>query len=208
MHEFPANSARVKRGEGPPQQDEPIERVTSGEAVQRKRGLGRQFKRTFINGTARGAAEYVVADVVVPTVRDLIFEAFQSGLERLVYGESRIRRSGGSSYPSVGHVNYQGISSNKPPASRVLSQRSRARHDFGEIRIQSRQEAEEVIERMFDILSRYGQVTVADLYALTGIQSSHTDVKWGWSALRGAKVASLRGGGYLLDLPTPESLER
>jgi hypothetical protein len=59
---------------------------------------------------------------------------------------------------------------------------------------------------MFDILSRYEVVLVADLYELTGIQTSHTDHRWGWNSLRGAKVVPIRGKGYLLDLPEPTQL--
>ena len=88
----------------------------------------------------------------------------------------------------------------------MLSRRSRTRQEFDEIVIQSRQEANEVLDRMYDILSRYGSVAVADLYELTGIQAAHTDYKWGWTDLRGAKASKLRQGGYLLDLPEPETL--
>lgn len=213
MQDFPGNSRKAQeRLEGPPQDERPkIEQVTSATAVRRKPGLGQRFRETFIGGTARGAAEYVVTDVVVPTIRDLIFEAFQSGLEKLVYGESRVRHRGtsmSSDYSAVGRVNYAGMSTNKPAQTRTLSQRSRARHDFGEIVIQNRMEAEEVLGIMYEELSRFGQVNVAVLYELCGIQSSHADHNWGWNALRGAKVVPTRSGGYLLDLPEPEPLSR
>lgn len=212
MDDFPANSAKVRsRPEGaPPDQTirrgEAIEQITSAEAKVRKRGIGRKFKETFVGGSARMATEYMITEVVIPAVQDTILEALQGGLERLIKGESRSRRfTNTSSYSNLGHVNYGGM--NKAPVPRTISQQSRSRHDFGEIVIRSRQEAEEVIERMFDILSRYGIVSVADLYELTGIQSGHTDQKWGWTALRGAKVARLRSGDFLLDLPAPESLD-
>jgi len=214
MQDFPANSAKVRtRSEGPPQdktEEHPkkVERITSAEAVQRKRGLGRKFKDTFVGGNARTALEYMFTDVVVPSIRDLMAEAVHAVTDRMIYGDTRPRRGASASgYSNVPHVNYQGMSSAKP-TSRALSQQSRTRHDFGEIVIASRGEAEEVLDRLFDILSRYGSVPVADLYELTGIQSSHTDHKWGWTALRGAKVARLRTGGYLLELPNPEPLDR
>lgn len=215
MQDFPANSAKARaRSEGPKlsEQPEKIERITSADAIQRKRGLGRQFKDTFIEGSARMAFDYMVTDIVVPAVRDLLFDALQGGLDRVIYGESRIRRgrSSPSSYPtSTAHVDYRGISSNRAPqTARTLSQQSRARHDFGEIVLQSRQDAEDVIDRMFDVLARYGSVPVSTLYALTGIQASHTDEKWGWTSLAGAKAARQRNGGFLLDLPDPEPLDR
>lgn len=159
------------------------------------------------------ALEYMATDIVVPAVRDLIYEALQGGLDRMIYGESHSHRrrpsSTSTSYSNVPHVNYQGMSSNRQPnTARTLSQRARTRHDFGGIVLQSRQDAEEVIDRMFDVLARYGSVPVTTLYALTGIQASHTDEKWGWTSLAGAKAAKQRDGGYLLDLPDPEPLGR
>jgi hypothetical protein len=55
MQEFPANSAKPRTGllKVPPPGERPkVERVVSGEAKTRKRGLGKQFKETFIAGTA------------------------------------------------------------------------------------------------------------------------------------------------------------
>jgi len=88
----------------------------------------------------------------------------------------------------------------------MLSRASRARHDFADIVIPSQREANEVIDRLFDLLSRYGSASVADLYELTGIQSNHTDMKWGWTELPGARAARLRDGTYLLELPEPQPL--
>lgn len=212
MQDFPANSAKAKvRSEGPPQDQtrgEAVRQITSAEAVRRKRGVGRRFKETFVSGSAKMAFDYMVLEVVIPAVQDTLIDAFQGGVERLIRGEGARSRRGStpSSYSGLGHVNYQGMS--KAPPTRSLSQRSRSRHDFGEIVIQSRQEGEDVLERLFDILSRYGSVSVADLYALTGIEAGHTDHKWGWTSLRGARVEKLRTGGYLLALPHTEPLDR
>lgn len=211
MQEFPANSAKAReRSESPPQREKKIEQVTSATAERRKPRLGRKFKETFVGGSARGAVEYMIVEVVVPAIQDTLIDAFQGGVERLIRGEgARPRRGSTSSYSNLGHVNYQSMSSSKPPTSRSLSQRSRARHDFGEIVIPNRQEAEEVLERLYDELSRDGEVKVAVLYELTGIQSSHVDHRWGWKSLRGSKVLGRpRLGGYLLDLPEPEPLDR
>lgn len=211
MQDFPANSRKAKDRAEEPLEDEQrrVEQVTSAGAKVRKRGLSRKFKETFVVGTARGAVEYMVVDVVVPAIQDTLIDALQGGIERLIKGEGRRRSSGGMSrYSDVGHVNYAGMSSNKPSTPRTLSQKSRARHDFGEIVIVRREEAEDVLDRLYEELSRYGRVTVAVLYELTGIQSSHADQNWGWTALRGAKIRTLRGGGYLLDLPDPEPLSR
>lgn len=213
MTEFPANSDKARRGSEIPQdptREKRVEQVTSASAERRKPRMGRKFKETFVGGSARGAVEYMVVEVVVPAIQDTLIDAFQGGIERLIRGEgARVRRGSTPTYSSLGRVNYQSMSSSKPPTSRAMSQQSRARHDFGEILIQNRAEAEEVLERLYDELSRYNEVTVAVLYELTGIQSSHVDHRWGWKSLRGAKVLGRpRLGGYLLDLPEPEPLDR
>jgi hypothetical protein len=206
MDSFPSNSkARVEPKE--------IKQVTSAKiATGRKRGLGRRFRETFIAGDSRSAFEYMFVDVVVPAIQDTLIDAFQGGVERLIRGESpRHRRNiRPTTYSELGHVDYRGMNTGArrsvAPAQRMMSRRSRARQNFDELVIQTLPEAHEVIDRMYDILSRYGSVSVADLYELTGVQSAHTDMKWGWYDLRGAKAARLRQGGYLLDLPEPEEL--
>lgn len=206
MQDFPANSQKAKARAEP---REKVERVTSAETVRRKRGLGTRFKETFIGGDARSATDHVVFSVVVPEVRDMLYNAFVAGMETMIYGESKAHRRGsGSGYPGMGHVRYDrmGPSAAKPPEPRLLSRRSRARHDFDDVVISSRSEAEEVIDRLFDLLSRHGSASVADLYELTGVQSSHVDMKWGWTELRGARAIG-RNGRYMLDLPEPEPLD-
>lgn len=218
MEQFPGNSQKARV----PDEPKKIERVTSAKVGRGKRRLGKQFKETFVTGDdARGVMEYVIIDIIVPEIKDLFVDVVQSGIERWVHGgdNRRVRRGRipSTTYDNVGRVAYDSISrgpygssrqSTTTQPQRTMSRPSRARHRFDELIIPTRQEAEEVIDRMFDILSRYGSVSVADLYELTGVQSSHTDMKWGWTQLRGAKAVPVRRqGGFLLDLPEPESLD-
>jgi hypothetical protein len=87
-----------------------------------------------------------------------------------------------------------------------MSRQGRARHDFDEIVLDERSEAEEVLDRLFDVVNKYESATVADLYDLVGLPSTHADYKWGWTDLRGAGVSRIRDG-YLLDLPDPEIID-
>lgn len=191
--------------------DKDVRRVTTGEPKMRKKSLGKQFTSTFIGGDAKTATEYVIFSVLIPAAKDALAEAASQGFEKLIFGESRARRSsaprpGGS----LGHVAYQQYSkaARGPLAAerRPISERARSNHDFGEIVLEHRVEAEEVVDQMFEILGRYNAVTVSDLYQLCGARSTHTDKKWGWDDLTGAGVTKIRGG-YLLDLPDPEPLD-
>ena len=202
--DFPPNSDVSKRAA----QDKNIERVTSGEAVRRKRPLRRQFRDVFVGGTIRDAMHFVVLDVLLPAAKDMIVEAGSQGIEKLIFGEGRRYR--GVTRPQsgpLGNIQYNRYSSTRMPssASRALSRRARAEHNFDEIVLDSREEAEEVIDRLFDLVSRYDTATVSDLYELVGLSSNYTDNQWGWTDLRGAGVQRIRDG-YLLDLPDPDPL--
>lgn len=211
MEDLPPNSHKAQDVARGPRN---IERVTSAKVVRRRRPLGKQFASTFFGGDARTAFGYMIEGVLIPAAREAIVEGVTSLVEKIVYNDSRPRRGGAP--PSVyGRVDYRSKSSGHPAdprsvsAAPTVSRGSRARHDFGELVLQSRAEAQEVIDQMRIILDQYDMVLVADLYALTGIQSGHTDHKWGWTSLHGAEIGRVRGGGgYVLDLPAPVPLDR
>ena len=201
--EFPPNSDKSKLGE---YEDKNIKQVTSSPVIRRKKGLGKQFKSIFFGGDAKTALQYGIYDVVIPAAKEMIVDFGRETLEKLVMGSSRRQRNAPTAGPG-GYVSYNryAMRAQQPQAPRMLTQRGRARHDFDEIVLETRQEAEDVIDRLFDLVGQYGSASVSDLYELVGIQATHADQKWGWEELRGAGVSRVRGG-YLLDLPDPEPL--
>ena len=203
--EFPPNSEASKRVII---EDKNIERVTSSDPVRKKRSLRKQFTETFVAGDAKSAFRYVIFDVVLPAAKDMIVEAGSQGIEKLIFGDSRRRGSTPPVSGPTGYVSYNryamgGNRSTGP--SRAISRQARAKHNFDEIILDQRAEAEEVIDRLFDLVSRYESASVADLYELVGLAAAHTDHKWGWTDLHGAGVTRI-SGGYLLDLPEPHPL--
>lgn len=206
--EFPSNSKTPKVDPSPEPKD--IQKVVSAEVIQRKRPLGKRFLDSIVGGDANTAKQYVLHDVVIPAIRDMVADSISQGVERMIFGEvkstSRRGRSGKSG--SGPYINYSRLSSNKrDPSSREpeLSRRARASHDFGEIVLTERAEATEVIDRLFDLVSKYEAATVSDLYDLVGVTGTYMDDKWGWTDLRGANVRRVRDG-YLLELPRTEPL--
>ena len=206
--EFPPNS-EVSKQRAEPNQDKQLERVTSSEAIRKKKSLRRRFSESFVAGDMRTVIPYVVMDVLLPSARDVVVDTLQEFIAKIFQGESRRYR--GSSRPQsgpTGYVSYNRYSSGPmgssrlPSYARAMSRQARARHDFDEILLDSRTEAEQVIDQLFDIVGKYDAATVADLYELVGLASNHTDHKWGWTDIRGAGVSRTRDG-YLLDLPEP-----
>lgn len=211
MDEFPGNASKAEKEPDPDSKN--VEKVVTGEVVRRKKPLGKRIKEIFVGGDARSVGNYVMFDVLVPAAKDTIADIVSQGIERMLFGEARstsrrtgFRPSGGS----PGYVSYNRFSPSQPtrreePRAQI-SRRARASHDFDEIILSTRIEAEEVIDRLFDLVARYETATVADLYELVGVTGNYTDDKWGWTDIRGAGVTRVRNG-YLLDLPRPEPLD-
>lgn len=202
--DYPPNS----KMKPPAPSDKNIERVTTAEVKRKKKSLGKQFRETFVMGDAKTAMHYVVFNTLIPAAKDTMMDSVNQWLERIIFGETRSRRGSRSPLPPQhGYTNYQSIgAAARPQPGRTMSNRARARHDFDEIVLESRSEAEDVLERLCDIVSQYGSASVADLYLLTGLASNHTDESWGWTTMQGANISRFRGAGYLLNLPEPTPL--
>jgi hypothetical protein len=209
MVNYPGNSRKARDEERKPKK---VEKVISGDAVRRKKSLGKRFIATFVgDDSAGGVFNYIIQDVLVPAAKDTISDAVSQGIERMLFGEVRgrggYRSRGGPSYTAYNR--YSSIRSSldrREEPRKELSRRARVSHDFDEIVLETRAEAEEVIDKMFEMLSQYDVVTVADLYELIGLSGNFTDEKFGWTDLRGAGVTRVKGG-YLLNLPRTEPLD-
>ncbi len=197
MDSFKPNSHKSKA-----EKEKHVEKVVQGQVQTRKKSPGRKFAETFLSDDIENVKGYLLFDVVVPTIKDTISNVISSGVDMLLFGESR----GGGSHKDRGpYVSYSSYYNKKE--KRQTSERSRNRHDFRDIILDSRGEAEEVLSNMVDILYDFGEVSVADLYDLCGISNSNwTDNKYGWTDLSGASVKRARGGGYLIDLPRAEQI--
>lgn len=208
--QFPPNSISRKSSDAG-KDEKKVEKIVTGEVTRRKKPLGKRIAETFVAGEAKGVGSYIIFDVLIPAFKDVFADVVSQGIEKMLFGEARstsrrtgMRPGGGThvSYNRYSTPSYQNRREERPQQSR----RSRASHDFDEIVLATRFEAEEVIDRLFDLVSRYEQATVNDLYDLVGISGDFTDEKWGWTDLRGAGVTRINNG-YLLDLPKPEPLD-
>lgn len=211
MDNFPSNAHTEKVQ--PKEADKKIEKVVTGDVVRRKTPLGKKFAETFVGGDAKSVVGYIMWDVLMPAAKDTVADAVSQGIERMLFGEARStsRRTGMKPGGSSTYTNYSSrfAPSSKPYRSedRPMSRRARANHEFDEIVLPTRVEADRVLERLYDLLSQYEVATVADLYSLVGVTGNYTDDKWGWTELRGSRVERIREG-YLLDLPKPEPIDR
>lgn len=192
---YPGNTHRARDKRRPEKEEKIVEQVTSGKVVQRKKPIGRKIADTFAGDNLRNVGEYVLFDILIPAAKSMVVDAMSKGTERAFFGDTR--RSSGN---RPGYTSYNRMSSPSRVEPRQISYRARASHEFNEIVLEDRGEAEFVLDRLGDLVEEYGMATVNELYDLVGITGSFTDDKWGWTDLRTAHVSNVRGG-YLLNLP-------
>lgn len=191
-------------------EEKKIEKVVTGTVIKKDKTFGHKFKEVFFGGDFRNAMRYIAADVLLPAIRNLMVDATTQGVERIVYGESSRQRrpmwGGSQGYRS--RIQY-----NNPvrrdraylPDQSPSGGSRRGRRDTEDLILATREEADNVLERLTDILDKYGVASLADLYELTGLPSAHIHNKWGWTFLNNAEIRQVREG-YLLDLPPVEEI--
>ena len=186
MAEYKSNSHRSKEQSS----DKKVEKVISGNAKVKK--------RSALSDDIQNIKSYVVMDVLIPAAKKAISDIVTNSIDMILYpgGNGRPKRS------NANHVSYRSYYDNIDRDRRYdpETRSRRSSYSYDDIIIDTRAEAEEVLERMDELLDTYNVVSVADLYDLVGISCSYTDNKYGWTNLRNAEVIRVRDG-YFLKLP-------
>lgn len=202
--------------------DEEIERAVDsvtpkkdGDPIARARVVTSPGKRILRGVFASSLVElgsYVLFDVLLPEIKDLIATTATSAVDRAIYGDR-----GGNRPPVGGRVvpirrregwtertNYTSFSTPSRAAQEQQAPSSE-RPSYKDLEYSSREDAGAVLRYLIDAISEYGTVTLGDLYDKSGVSVKPVDQRWGWRDLSFAGVRRSRGG-FVIDLPQPEFL--
>lgn len=197
----------------------PIDKVITGVAKTRKKSYAEKAW-----GSLKRDAGSILKDLIlergIPGAKDIAYDIIVGAARRKLYQDNpddapryRERRSeryrGSNSYSRYYDDRDR---DRRPRAEESESERRRyIRKDMESIILETRGEAEEVIDHMYDILENYGSVSIADLYELVGISPSFTDHGYGWRSLKGCGIEKIRSRHgeteYEIVLPRPISLK-
>ena len=165
-----------------------------------------------------GIGSYVNDEIIKPAIKNIIVDAVTSGINMIMYGETRNRHSSGGSYPRGYQppyrpsTNYSNNYRNSQPhtPSRQETQRSesrvgRTRQGVEEYIIQDRYDAANVLTQLTEAADMYDTVSVADYYDLIGVSTEYTDNQYGWTidSITRASVVPVRGG-FVIKFPPVE----
>lgn len=203
-NEYKGNSKIYK--EPQPEEKKKIEKVIQGEANIKKKSIGRKVSDTFIKEDFGNVKNYIVTEVIIPNIIDLISETLHNTVDMMFHGEASYNRRRSSNYNNS-RVNYNTIFKNDP-RNNTQQQSYRSvvgRNSLDDIILDSRADAEDILNAMMDALEDYKMVSVADLYDMLGKSTIFTQNNIGWFDLTGARIERVREG-YLLKLPRPTNL--
>lgn len=208
---YPGNSKK-DRVEETKKPDRPeLKPVVRTAGVIKKPTLGSRMKETFAGEDAKSTGSYVFFEVVIPAIKAMMFDTITQGADRILFGGRDVIRSGMANAPR-GRTNYNKVSTdnaNRYPGrnfeggGREINRQARNNHNTGDILLDTRGEAETVLDTMQDLISRFQWVSLSEFYSLVDVTAEFTDEKWGWTNISTAQIRPSRGK-YVILLPSPE----
>lgn len=170
-----------------------IEKIISGSAKSKKKSGLQKITNIFIPEDVDDVKSYIIEDVVVPAVKDVILDTVKACLG--VSGNPKGKSSASS------RISYRKYYDDRDRRDSGYTRTTRSGYEYDDVIIDNRGEAEDVLSRMDELIATYGLVSVADFYDLVGITGNYTDNKYGWTDIRSATVIRAGRDGYMIKLP-------
>lgn len=214
MEDFSSNSnkSKVSHTQAPAtQMDKTPEVKAVASATRKKKSGARRFMENFIAEDAKDVKDYVIGDILLPALKDTIYDMFTNSLSMILgFGSGNNNRSrnshsrleGGGSY--VSYKDYSSYARNDRQARRANP--GRYRYSFDDIIFKDKRECDDVLFELDGVMEQYKFVSVADFYRAAGLDESeikYTDSDYGWYNLAGASARYDRGA-YIIDMPPVE----
>lgn len=206
--DYASNSHKSKEEKKDPPPEKKLEKVTVDEVIVREKSLAHKTKAIFFGGEFKEVVGYITADVILPGLRQLMFNMIVEGSERMILGASS--KITGKKHDPRPRVSYDNPMRRRDPRSSRLPDQPphfqrRNRREASDLVLTSREEAERILETLMEVVDQYQVASLADLYELVGLKSSPIDQKWGWTYLTSADIRQVREG-WLLELPPMEEI--
>lgn len=181
--------------------------VVTGKVIRKETSKARKAWIRFVGEDLPDVKDHFLDDVLFPALRNMIFDGFTDGLSMLLFHEvgraTRGKKKG--RYDDYTSYSYSGRNRGKRRDEDYYDEEDRKKPSIDDVILESRGDAENVLEDLRDYIEDYDQVSVAYYYGLCGVTPDYTDESWGWDSLRTASISHARGG-FRINLPRPKPL--
>lgn len=183
-----------------------LEKVVKGE-VKKKSGTGKILSNEFVKEEPSYVRDYILGEVVLPAVKNLIADIINNGVSMFLFGETRAPRRGDNRDRGRYSQRDRGYQRDEYDEPRERRYRNRMRYDdFSDYKLETRRDAIEVLDELRGYIDEYGQVEVARFFELIGEDSQGVDNDYGWTSLDHAYIDSVRGG-FIIEFPKARFLK-
>lgn len=198
MDEYKPNSYKSKEQQDTVT-DKKVEKVVTDPVKLRKKSSVEKLFEVFAPDDVENVKHYIVRDVIVPSIKDIILDAIKA----LLGVDERGRNTRRPVASKISYKDYYDRKSNNAVRNDICN---RNELDYEDYVIPTRGEAENVLSKMDEIIAVYGMVSIADLYDLIGVTPKYTYNHYGWTDIRSASIVRVRDG-YVVKMPKAMPLD-
>ena len=196
MNTYPGNSHKSKDvKKTAPTDEKKIQKRVSKPAKTKKKGELRKIAEEFIVDDVKNIKTYVITDVLIPTIKDTIWDILTNTLDMFLFNGTKDHRKHGKSSPKISYKDYYDSKNDRGRNYQI-----RDRFDYDDLEFDSRGEADAVLTGMLETIDQYGVVSVADMYDMADVTAPYTGNRYGCTSLRNAEVVRVRNA-YIIKLP-------
>lgn len=178
-----------------------VEKVVKGSVVVKENKV-KKFADVFFAEDINSVKSHIIMDVIIPAIKKTLSDVITDSAQMIFFG----KRYSGSS--NARHVSYSSFSDDRRYSSYTDRPATEKRGlNYDDLIFETRSDANEVLDRMGEMVSTYGVVSVADMYDAAGVTCDYTLNRYGWTSIRNAEV--VHGyNGYLIKLPRALPIDR
>lgn len=210
MKHYEGNSNKAKDAAAKQDEKAPVKKVVKGSVKTKKKSEFKKIAGSIVSEEVSSIKEHAIYSIIIPVIQDTLSQLLKDSVDLLFHGEvrgsSRSSRNGGRSASKVSYRDYYD-DRGRGDSSRRREPQRHERYSYDDLIFDSRTDAEDVLNRMDEILEQYGVVTVADLFDLADVTGNgYPDQNYGWTNLRSASVERNRHNEYTLKMPRATSI--
>lgn len=188
--------------------------IVNAEYRVRKENGFRALRKIFQADDVSSIKEIIINEVVIPSIRDTLYNGIENALHILLYGQAAPTKTArrGSSISYIGYDNAYKKEKSKATVSTINSS---AKLPDAAMHL-SEQDAKDLQAELLGAIEDYGYVSVLEFKQYINSKDIvHTDSKYGWTNLDRMSIRRYRDSDengnidyyYMLELPKPGVLE-
>lgn len=169
-----------------------------------KKSEASKIAKGFFAEDAKNVKNYILKDILLPSLKKLIEDIIVNGVSTILWGESKGMSS--SKKSPLSRISYNQYY-DRPSSFQRKSLITPQEYDMDEeIIFETKREADDAYRYMLDVLDRYKVVRLADYYDYVSetyhvnLSVPYTYNNYGWASLQGTQLVQTRRG-WVLNFP-------